>query len=315
MPLRDTCDYVGTYAAVVGDSRAYDFGMSRIHCRIQETCAFAVGVCSSHCICAYADTLRKHVPMLLVCIALMCVAGMIHDAFAYSGFGICAFADTRDYVDACTYVVGVCSIRIHNPFVIGMCSIMIHLPMLLVCVVVRVYVPMLSSGYIQGICTNAVIRVNVTDTRAYADSPAYDKRFYFVDQGYKSLLRIHAPMLFVCAASEYIHDTPAFVVIDTCAYVATFTIHVSMLLVMSPFYIFQYYYYAGCIVLISLLSITATIYQTRKELVPGDIIKCDALLICGNCIVNESMLTGKYGPTVSSMKECLQASTGQQYRQ
>ncbi|KAH3832646.1 hypothetical protein DPMN_105938 [Dreissena polymorpha] len=46
------------------------------------------------------------------------------------------------------------------------------------------------------------------------------------------------------------------------------------------------------------------------DLVPGDIIEiprsgclmqCDAVLVSGNCIVNESMLTGKYGPTDVSM--------------
>ncbi|KAL3862276.1 hypothetical protein ACJMK2_008257, partial [Sinanodonta woodiana] len=112
--------------------------------------------------------------------------------------------------------------------------------------------------------------------------------------------------------------------------------------VLSPFYIFQvfscalwfsdeYYYYAGCIVFISFVSVTMTIYETRKmqralrntiqsssivtvcrgndeyadisseDLVPGDVIEiprngcimqCDAVLVTGNCIVNESMLTG-----------------------
>ncbi|XP_046580433.1 polyamine-transporting ATPase 13A3-like [Haliotis rubra] len=93
----------------------------------------------------------------------------------------------------------------------------------------------------------------------------------------------------------------------------------------------DYTIYASCIVFISSLSIIITIYQTRKmqralrstissstivtvcrggdvyedisseDLVPGDVIEvprhgcmmqCDAVLINGNCIVNESMLTG-----------------------
>ncbi|XP_060580434.1 polyamine-transporting ATPase 13A3-like [Ruditapes philippinarum] len=120
--------------------------------------------------------------------------------------------------------------------------------------------------------------------------------------------------------------------------------------VLSPFYIFQifscslwfadeYYYYAACIVFISIVSIIATIYQTRKmqralrntiqssttvsvcrgenefhevsseDLVPGDIIEiprggcimqCDAILITGNCIVNESMLTGESVPVTKT---------------
>lgn len=119
--------------------------------------------------------------------------------------------------------------------------------------------------------------------------------------------------------------------------------------VLSPFYIFQmfscgiwfadeYYYYASCIVVISVVSISATIYQTRKmqralrntiesstivsrlhgedfvdvcsdDLVPGDIIsiprngcvmQCDAVLLTGNCIVNESMLTGESVPVTKT---------------
>ncbi|XP_062618648.1 polyamine-transporting ATPase 13A3-like [Saccostrea cucullata] len=119
--------------------------------------------------------------------------------------------------------------------------------------------------------------------------------------------------------------------------------------VLSPFYIFQlfscgiwfadeYYYYASCIVVISVVSITVTIYQTRKmqralrntiesstivtkltgdtyqdicsdDLVPGDIIsiprngcimQCDAVLLTGNCIVNESMLTGESVPVTKT---------------
>lgn len=120
--------------------------------------------------------------------------------------------------------------------------------------------------------------------------------------------------------------------------------------VLSPFYIFQlfscclwyadeYYYYASAIVLISLISITVTIYQTRQmqralrntihsstivtalrqendyvelsseDLVPGDVIEiprngcvmqCDAVLVTGNCIVNESMLTGESVPVTKT---------------
>ncbi|KAK3592581.1 hypothetical protein CHS0354_018848 [Potamilus streckersoni] len=97
----------------------------------------------------------------------------------------------------------------------------------------------------------------------------------------------------------------------------------------------EYFYYASCIFLISTISIIITIYQTRKnqralrntiqtstvvsvcreneefedvsseDLVPGDVIEiphtgcilqCDAVLISGNCIVNESMLTGESVP-------------------
>ncbi|KAI2797592.1 hypothetical protein BLOT_014126 [Blomia tropicalis] len=92
-----------------------------------------------------------------------------------------------------------------------------------------------------------------------------------------------------------------------------------------------YYYYASCIIIMSTLSLTTSVIQTRKnqkqlrdtvqgtdsvnvcrggdtyekiestQLVPGDIIEvpsfgcvmqCDAVLISGNVIVNESMLTG-----------------------
>ncbi|XP_033763289.1 probable cation-transporting ATPase 13A3 [Pecten maximus] len=120
--------------------------------------------------------------------------------------------------------------------------------------------------------------------------------------------------------------------------------------IISPFYIFQvfscslwyadeYYYYASCIVLMSIISITVFIYQTRKmqrtlrntiasstivtvcrdtgvyedisseDLVPGDVIEiprhgcimqCDAVLTCGNCIVNESMLTGESVPVTKT---------------
>lgn len=120
--------------------------------------------------------------------------------------------------------------------------------------------------------------------------------------------------------------------------------------VLSPFYIFQvfsvcvwfyekYREYAVCIIVISILSITVTIYQTRKmqralrntihtsssvsicrgnndydqvsseDLVPGDVIEiprggcimqCDAVLVNGNCIVNESMLTGESVPVTKT---------------
>ena len=113
-----------------------------------------------------------------------------------------------------------------------------------------------------------------------------------------------------------------------------------------PFYIFQiaslvlwsldqYYYYAACIFVISIVSITTTLFETRAtmrrlreisrfecdarvlrngfwrtiasdELVPGDVYEvsdpsltqfpCDSLLLAGDCIVNESMLTGESVP-------------------
>ncbi|KAI9790387.1 MAG: hypothetical protein M1816_005205 [Peltula sp. TS41687] len=113
-----------------------------------------------------------------------------------------------------------------------------------------------------------------------------------------------------------------------------------------PFYVFQiaslvlwslddYYYYATCIFLISLFSVTTTIIETRAtssrlhelsryecdarvlrsgfwqyvsstELVPGDVYEitdpsleqfpADSLLLSGDCIVNESMLTGESVP-------------------
>ncbi|PYH94983.1 hypothetical protein BO71DRAFT_378573 [Aspergillus ellipticus CBS 707.79] len=113
-----------------------------------------------------------------------------------------------------------------------------------------------------------------------------------------------------------------------------------------PFYIFQlaslvlwsldqYYYYAICIFLISLISICATVAETKstmnrlreislfecdirvlrngfwrsvpsRELVPGDVfefsdpsldhVPCDCILLSGDCIVNESMLTGESVP-------------------
>lgn len=115
---------------------------------------------------------------------------------------------------------------------------------------------------------------------------------------------------------------------------------------LHPFYIFQiaslilwsadkYYYYAGCILLISVISIASTLIETKStmkrlreisrfncdvrvlrsgfwrhvessELVPGDVYEvtdpnltqfpCDSLLLSGDCIVNESMLTGESVP-------------------
>ena len=117
-----------------------------------------------------------------------------------------------------------------------------------------------------------------------------------------------------------------------------------------PFYIFQiaslvlwsldqYFYYASCIFLISVISITTTLLETRatmkrlrqisrfecdarvlrsgfwrsvpsSELVPGDVYEvsdpslglfpCDSLLLTGDCIVNESMLTGESVPVSKS---------------
>ena len=97
----------------------------------------------------------------------------------------------------------------------------------------------------------------------------------------------------------------------------------------------DYYYYATCIFLISAISITTTLVATRasmrrlkeisrfecdtrvlrngfwrtipsSEIVPGDVYEisdpslstfpCDSLLLAGDCIVNESMLTGESVP-------------------
>ncbi|KAI1315866.1 hypothetical protein EDD11_000242 [Mortierella claussenii] len=116
--------------------------------------------------------------------------------------------------------------------------------------------------------------------------------------------------------------------------------------VLHPFYIFQvfsmalwfaddYYYYAGCILVISTVSVISELIETKKtmkrmrnmskftcnvkvyrtgiwryigsdELVPGDVFEitdsglsvfpCDAILLTGDCIVNESMLTGESVP-------------------
>ncbi|ODQ68176.1 hypothetical protein NADFUDRAFT_72594 [Nadsonia fulvescens var. elongata DSM 6958] len=116
--------------------------------------------------------------------------------------------------------------------------------------------------------------------------------------------------------------------------------------VLHPFYIFQvfsivlwsldeYFYYASCIFLVSLISVGNTLAETKRNmsrlseiskfecdvrvlrndfwttikasaLVPGDIYEvsdpsvqqfpCDSILLSGDCIVNESMLTGESVP-------------------
>ncbi|XP_028458798.1 cation-transporting ATPase 13A2 [Perca flavescens] len=120
--------------------------------------------------------------------------------------------------------------------------------------------------------------------------------------------------------------------------------------VLNPFYVFQlfsitlwifenYYYYAICIFIISILSIGLSLYETRKqsvtlhnmarlvtnvtirrnsgveelvsseELAPGDcliipqeglLLPCDAALLAGECLVNESMLTGESVPVLKT---------------
>uniref|UniRef100_A0AAX7SZW7 Cation-transporting P-type ATPase N-terminal domain-containing protein n=1 Tax=Astatotilapia calliptera TaxID=8154 RepID=A0AAX7SZW7_ASTCA len=125
--------------------------------------------------------------------------------------------------------------------------------------------------------------------------------------------------------------------------------------ILNPFYVFQmfsiilwtvdqYYIYAICIFIISVISIGISLYETRKqsitlrnmaqlittvtirrksgeeecvssvELVPGDcliipqegmLLPCDAALLAGECLVNESMLTGESVPV---LKTPLQAS-------
>ncbi|XP_028265066.1 polyamine-transporting ATPase 13A2 isoform X2 [Parambassis ranga] len=120
--------------------------------------------------------------------------------------------------------------------------------------------------------------------------------------------------------------------------------------VLNPFYVFQvfsiilwtidnYYIYALCIFIISVISIGISLYETRKqsvtlhnmarlvtnvivrsssgveecvssmELVPGDcliipqeglLLPCDAALLAGECLINESMLTGESIPVLKT---------------
>lgn len=107
---------------------------------------------------------------------------------------------------------------------------------------------------------------------------------------------------------------------------------------------YDYYYYAVVIVLMSVFGITMSIIQTRKNqlalyktvmsletavvvrangksqtidtkyLVPGDILEipsngctmqCDAVLLSGNCILDESMLTGESVPVTKTPLPCI----------
>ncbi|XP_041480775.1 probable cation-transporting ATPase 13A3 isoform X2 [Lytechinus variegatus] len=124
--------------------------------------------------------------------------------------------------------------------------------------------------------------------------------------------------------------------------------------ILNPFYIFQifsvtvwivddYLYYSFCIIILSTLSISISLYTTRTQattlksmvksnvtvqvlrpngeietvwedqLVPGDVIiipscgctmTCDAVLVAGNCIVNESSLTGESVPITKTPLPC-----------
>lgn len=106
---------------------------------------------------------------------------------------------------------------------------------------------------------------------------------------------------------------------------------------------YDYYYYAVVIVIMSIFGITMTILQIRKNqlalyktvmstdavtvlqpggqsavfqstyLVPGDILEipkdgctmhCDAVLLSGNCILDESMLTGECVPVTKTPLPC-----------
>lgn len=101
-----------------------------------------------------------------------------------------------------------------------------------------------------------------------------------------------------------------------------------------------YVYYAGCILVISVMSIVTSLVETMRNLtnirtmatyscpvkvmrtgneevlldvdssvlVPGDVIEipencnmpCDLILLTGSCIVNESMLTGESIPVIKN---------------
>jgi len=124
--------------------------------------------------------------------------------------------------------------------------------------------------------------------------------------------------------------------------------------VLTPFYLFQiasvilwflfeYMYYASAIIIMSVLSVSAEVYETRRNLlkiremaiyeckinikrgekyeeinsinlIPGDIIEipdatrmpCDCILLEGNVVVNEAMLTGESVPVVKSALPNLQ---------
>ncbi|XP_072037099.1 polyamine-transporting ATPase 13A3-like [Amphiura filiformis] len=110
--------------------------------------------------------------------------------------------------------------------------------------------------------------------------------------------------------------------------------YIFQLFSVSVWFADEYYYYAVCIILMSGISIGVSLYTTRTQsvtlrdmvysdttvqvlrngekielgedlVVPGDVIiipprgcsmTCDAVLLSGNCIVNESMLTGESVP-------------------